>query len=1616
MANQDTKASQKAGAEAPRSLQVPPQSRTNSNCSTNQNHCSVVRSTKTNPLPKPIVSKFNNVISTNQTTDGEESESSAVFLKQLSETKNHINHLATSFTTEDEDYKLPFFCIHTPNGEPILALVDSGASLSLIDHRSAENLNLTLLGSTLITVSGFGSTVTIPSNAYKLSLKNTLSEEPVSFRVAGSPQLPPTQFRTPQLSTKDKKYLEKMNLSSNKMQQEGYLAGTPIDMIIGNDMISWIQSLPTTKRHVLPSGRLLEETMFGHIVYPTPNLAFLMQNHSALDDIALNPDKGQNYIMTILDTTDPEDGISKLIAEVSQMWKIENIGMRSPTLEDVAEKEARDLLAEFNQNTRFNDLGEFEVALPVNGNEKRLANNYEVAIKRLGSLWTTLKRGKNLLQTYDEIIQEQVKRKIIALVTTEMMRESEKKGYIPYYIPHRAVIKMTSATTKVRIVYDASSHKRDQLSLNDCVFPGPCTLQSIFGILLRARMYKYVIVADIEKAFHQVQMQEQFRDLTRFLWLKDVNKPPMADNIQVFHFRKIPFGLSCSPFLLTSTVYYFLNKNHHVLNEPTKENLYVDNALYYTNEKGQIIKIVVQSKGIFNGMGMNLREFVVNDLEELEKIPIEDRAASTTIKLLGYSWNTVDDTWTIKIAHLEETHPTKRQVASRLAETFDPLGIVCPILVPVKRTMQECWSDEKTKWNDPILPKRLPSWRKAQQAFKDKTITIPRQVVTNYSDSELRLIVFSDASQDFMGTCVYTHYSFEKEEPSVNLFCAKNKIKPAKSETWTIPILEVSAIVIGSNLAVKVIQEIRIPVVEICFLTDSAISLFWLLKKSISRPLVANRVKAFHENKDILTEKKIEVSIRHCPTKMNPADFATRGMTSTELQQSTLWFQGPTFLKKNREEWPSKIEGPVEKVKEFHDLVIEEKIELETKKSKKLKTRQPKPTTETVLLVSTKEPTTPIVPYSRTKSMRKLVTYIHRVLLTLLKMFPKRQWESYLMKEFSQSTQTQPTLRRKMARTLVIQQHYADCERLGHKPFPSDLNKYIDKDGLYRIKRQVNSSVLPQEAHEPILIHPEHILAELLVRETHELTGHLPESYTISALRTKYHIHCEKRLVKRVISQCTSCKKVNGKPFAYPNSQVLPALRTEPSVPFQHVGLDYLGPVPYIKDDHSKGKALILIYSCLVTRGARLELVPDGTTERYIETLSIVFSRSGIPQTIYSDNATTFQLAEKLLNEDIERAEPSDSLTSFLAERQIDFMYITPLSPWQGGIYERVVGLVKHQLDKVIGRTLLDYHSLRSVLAGTETMINSRPLYPHAKGEKDMVALRPIDFQFPGSLLEIPANDYPYDPRRSSAENRTRAHLEKIDQVLEQIWKFWSLGYLLHLRESKHKGKRCSTLKPKIGQVVLINTNLVRRNKWPLGIITKICPSRNGDIRSVVVKCKGRLYKRSVCQLIPLEIESLENQTSTNDVRTTNDDPRLKSKPTPPSPAIFEYPKAEYTPRKNQNSEEPNVSTDIPSAAELPIIGEPVINEEEINYDTQDLESEEGVEYQDPNMTPQQALDYSKEKIPERRTREYLPRKAKAPYINYVHATVVTFLASPRPPECCQFDALPAKLANFTAL
>ena len=114
------------------------------------------------------------------------------------------------------------------------------------------------------------------------------------------------------------------------------------------------------------------------------------------------------------------------------------------------------------------------------------------------------------------------------------------------YLPHRAVVRQNRDTTKVRIVFDASAHVDNESSLNDILYSGPCMLPLLHDILIRFRIGKIGIVANVQQAFLQIEIDENHRGFLRFIWFNNVlsNNPSHV----LVRFARVVFGLTCSLF------------------------------------------------------------------------------------------------------------------------------------------------------------------------------------------------------------------------------------------------------------------------------------------------------------------------------------------------------------------------------------------------------------------------------------------------------------------------------------------------------------------------------------------------------------------------------------------------------------------------------------------------------------------------------------------------------------------------------------------------------------------------------------------------------------------------------------------------------------------------------------------------------------------------------------------------------------------------------------------------------------------------------------------------------------------------------------------------------------
>ena len=121
------------------------------------------------------------------------------------------------------------------------------------------------------------------------------------------------------------------------------------------------------------------------------------------------------------------------------------------------------------------------------------------------------------------------------------------------------------------------------------------------------------------------------------------------------------------------------------------------------------------------------------------------------------------------------------------------------------------------------------------------------------------------------------------------------------------------------------------------------------------------------------------------------------------------------------------------------------------------------------------------------------------------------------------------------------------------------------KEDIIRCRGRLQYTDLPHDTKFPILIPKDNYLTTLIVQSMHKQVMHGGVRETFTHIRQTYWIPQGRQLVKRIISKCVTCRKVEGPPFRSVPTPPLPQSRVQQSLVFQFTGIDYAGPL-YVHD------------------------------------------------------------------------------------------------------------------------------------------------------------------------------------------------------------------------------------------------------------------------------------------------------------------------------------------------------------------------------------------------------------------------------------------------------------------
>lgn len=1123
---------------------------------------------------------------------------------------------------------------------------------------------------------------------------------------------------------------------------------------------------------------------------------------------------------------------TQISSQLKAFWEIESRGI---TRQEPCDPDEEEALERFEKTTQFRD-GRYEVELPWRREKPELPDNYRIAKKRFKGLNRRLQTDVVFFQRYSEVIEDYLKEGIVEEVTEGECYAS----HINYYLPHHAVLREDKMTTKLRVVFDASSHEDGCPSLNNCLLTGPNLNPDLLGILIRFRLHEVAFMADIKKAFLQISLAEKDRDAVRFLWLTGPPKEDAGEKLRVLRMTRVVFGVSSSPFLLAATVRKHLRQYEeqaHVV-QIMKESLYVDDFISSVCDVEEAVAVTTAAKEIMSAAGMDLCKWMTNSTELKEKwktTPIgsttEPEANGAVLKVLGLVWRTETDDFVFDLRPLLDRlmkKSTKRSVLQHSASIFDPIGFLTPFTIRVKCLLQEMW-ERGLSWDEELPPDLNQQWNSwCSELPLIHQISIPRWYGerNEASSGTLRLHVFCDASEKAYSAVAYLQWEEKNGGMAACLVASKSRVAPLKK--LTLPRLELMGAMIGARLGRNLINLLQMESHQLFMFifTDSMIVLHWIRSSAQKwKQFVANRVTEIQS----LTEP---ASWSHCKGKENPADLPTRGQTVASLCQSRLWWTGPVFLTSlEREEADDHPED---------DDMAEEELQVSEHVTVQFSSEGHE----------TPEPVLDLQRYSKLKTVLRITAWI---------------------KGFTDNTRLAIKRKGELTAEELLQAEKYWLKLTQHQSFSQDvtllkagkgltkdsrvraLRPFLDEDGLMCVEGRLQQSDFSFRQQHPWILPAKNRYCELLIQYSHENLMHAGVRDTLVQIRERHWIMRGRQLVKSVLSRCHVCRRFKAKPVQQVTAP-LPHDRVTESPPFEVTGVDFAGPL-YVKASSELSKSYIALFTCAVTRAVHLELVSSQSTEHFLLALKRFIARRGLCKVIYSDNAKTFKRADQDLKE-LWKSIKDQQLLEYFSERGISWRFIAERAAWWGGFWERLVRSVKTCLKRVLGRASLSFEELTTILTEVEATVNSRPLTFVSNDLDEPQPLTPAHFLVGKRLTSLPPNQLQVDSGNTtlSRDEMTRRWRYR-QRLMTNFWTSWRKDYLLDL-QSAH---RCDTVQPtplKVGDIILLGDSNMPRQTWKLGRVMELFPGRDGRVRSCAVRTSsGALLRRPVQLLYPLEIE-----------------------------------------------------------------------------------------------------------------------------------------------------------------
>ncbi|XP_059217730.1 uncharacterized protein LOC131997951 [Stomoxys calcitrans] len=479
-----------------------------------------------------------------------------------------------------------------------------------------------------------------------------------------------------------------------------------IDMLLGSDVLPSI--IRSGIRKNVSGGLLAQETEFGWLISGPPTT---------------------RTVTTLASWVTSNDSLNE---DIRKFWELEEV----PVARSVSEDDA--WCEEYYKKTtsRLAD-GKYVVRLPFRQNldaEMFLGSSRRAAMGQYLRMEKTLKSSPELASEYTRVLEEYLKLgHMDPAPSTEIYKNNQ---YCSFYLPHHAVVRPESASTKVRVVFNASKKTSTGVSLNDILHTGPTLQNDLMNVILRWRFFKYVFNGDIEKMYRQIHVHMEDRPFQKILF-----RNSQTEGVQDFCLNTVTFGVNCAPYLAIRTLLQLSDdgkSTHPTAASILQSQIYVDDILSGGHTLIEARSYILELIDLLQSAGFPLKKLTANHSTILRDLPPEDLLTedflkfeeTSDTKMLGIRWNAMTDQFFYKVTTISvpSTPITKRKILSIVAKLFDPAGWLAPIIVMAKMLMQQLWIDG-TDWDEEVKPHSLEKWETFISNFSlIENIKVPRWI------------------------------------------------------------------------------------------------------------------------------------------------------------------------------------------------------------------------------------------------------------------------------------------------------------------------------------------------------------------------------------------------------------------------------------------------------------------------------------------------------------------------------------------------------------------------------------------------------------------------------------------------------------------------------------------------------------------------------------------------------------------------------------------------------------------------------------------------------------------------------------------------------------------------